>query len=193
MVGGFYEPLIAVYHREEFLEAMERIVDEGRSKPIDAYPFMDIAFVPEAEIVENGISLDYVSPLPPVRTGIADYSTDLLPHLDPPPANLTVWLSEDIDNGGEVESVQTRYPWAQRAVLVERVEGFAPEDEWRKGYRDIVDFERTIADDGCVVIKFWLHISKDEQARRFEKLEKDRPLRRRTGTPSRAPYRLRPR
>ncbi len=58
-------------------------------------------------------------------------------------------------------------------VLVERVERFAPKREWRKGYRDIVDFERTIADDGYVLIKFWLHIGKEEQRRRFKQLEKD--------------------
>jgi polyphosphate kinase 2 (PPK2 family) len=61
-------------------------------------------------------------------------------------------------------------------VLVERVEELTPEDRWRKGYRDIVDFERAIADDGTVVIKFFLHISKKEQLRRFKMLEKD-PLR----------------
>jgi polyphosphate kinase 2 (PPK2 family) len=58
-------------------------------------------------------------------------------------------------------------------VLVERVEGFTPEEQWRKAYRDIVNFERTIADDGCVVTKFFLHISKEEQKSRFKKLEKD--------------------
>ncbi len=58
-------------------------------------------------------------------------------------------------------------------VLVERVEGLTPEEEWRKGYRDIVDFERTIADDGHAIIKFWLHISKKEQGRRFKRLEKN--------------------
>jgi len=58
-------------------------------------------------------------------------------------------------------------------VLVERVEGLTPEGQWRKGYRDIVDFERAIADDGYKVIKFWLHISKQEQKRRFKMLEKD--------------------
>lgn len=58
-------------------------------------------------------------------------------------------------------------------VLVERVEGLTPKREWQKGYRDIVDFERTIADDGYVLIKFWLHISKKEQRRRFKQLEKD--------------------
>jgi len=58
-------------------------------------------------------------------------------------------------------------------VLVERVEGLTPEKQWRKAYRDIVDFERTIADDGYVLVKFWLHISKKEQRRRFKLLEKD--------------------
>lgn len=58
-------------------------------------------------------------------------------------------------------------------VLVERVEELAPEDEWRRAYRDIVEFERQIADDGYVIVKFWLHISKKEQRRRFKKVEKD--------------------
>ena len=62
--------------------------------------------------------------------------------------------------------------WCGR-VLVERVENIVPEEEWRRAYRDIVDFERTIADDGHLIIKFFLHISKQEQKKRFEKLLKD--------------------
>jgi polyphosphate kinase 2 (PPK2 family) len=58
-------------------------------------------------------------------------------------------------------------------VLVERVEKLTPKEEWRKAYRDIVDFERTLADDGYVIFKFFLHISKKEQRRRLKKLEKD--------------------
>jgi polyphosphate kinase 2 (PPK2 family) len=58
-------------------------------------------------------------------------------------------------------------------VLVERVEGLTPEKGWRRAYRDIVEFERQITDDGYVIIKFWLHISKKEQKRRFKKIEKD--------------------
>jgi polyphosphate kinase 2 (PPK2 family) len=58
-------------------------------------------------------------------------------------------------------------------VLVERVEGFTVQEEWRKAYRDIVNFERTLADDGYAIIKFFLHISKKEQKKRFKKLEKD--------------------
>jgi polyphosphate kinase 2 (PPK2 family) len=58
-------------------------------------------------------------------------------------------------------------------VLVERVEKLIPESEWRRAYRDILDFERTIADDGHLIVKFFLHIAKWEQKRRFEKLARD--------------------
>lgn len=58
-------------------------------------------------------------------------------------------------------------------VLVERVEGLTPEDEWRRAYRDITDFERTLSDDGALILKFFLHISKAEQKQRFNKLTKD--------------------
>lgn len=58
-------------------------------------------------------------------------------------------------------------------VMVERVEELIPEPEWRRAYRDIVDFERTLADDGHLIIKFFLHISKQEQKRRFDKISKD--------------------
>ena len=58
-------------------------------------------------------------------------------------------------------------------VLVERVEQLIPENKWRLGFRDIVDFERTLADDGYLMVKFFLHISREEQRRRFEKLSND--------------------
>ncbi len=55
-------------------------------------------------------------------------------------------------------------------VLVERVEGLTPMPEWIAAYEEINQFERTLADDGTVFIKFWLHISKEEQLRRFMEL-----------------------
>jgi AMP-polyphosphate phosphotransferase len=58
-------------------------------------------------------------------------------------------------------------------VMVERVENLTPEADWRRAYRDIVDFERTLADDNTLIVKFFLHISKTEQKKRFEKLSKD--------------------
>jgi len=53
-------------------------------------------------------------------------------------------------------------------VLVERVEGFAAEGEWRRAYREINSFERNLRDFGTILIKFWIHISREEQLRRFE-------------------------
>src|SRR5690349_15115392 len=58
-------------------------------------------------------------------------------------------------------------------VLVERVEGFATEEQWRRAYREIVDFERTLADEGMIMVKFWLHISEAEQLKRFERRRQD--------------------
>ncbi len=54
-------------------------------------------------------------------------------------------------------------------VLVERVEGFASEADWRRAYSEIVDFEAQLVEHGAVLVKCWLHIDADEQLRRFEK------------------------
>jgi polyphosphate kinase 2 (PPK2 family) len=51
---------------------------------------------------------------------------------------------------------------------VERTEGFATEDEWRRAFGEINDFESQIVNRGILLLKFWLHISKDEQLKRFE-------------------------
>ena len=56
-------------------------------------------------------------------------------------------------------------------VLVERVEGFCSEADWRRAYGEINDFESEIADAGNIVVKFWLAIDKDEQERRFKARE----------------------
>jgi AMP-polyphosphate phosphotransferase len=59
-------------------------------------------------------------------------------------------------------------------VLVERVEGFAPEFDWLRAYSEINDFEEQLARNGALVAKFWLQISKEEQYRRFKEREKTR-------------------
>jgi polyphosphate kinase 2 (PPK2 family) len=53
-------------------------------------------------------------------------------------------------------------------VLVERVEGFAKEDEWKRAFKEINSFERQLIDFGAILAKFWIHISREEQLRRFE-------------------------
>jgi len=56
-------------------------------------------------------------------------------------------------------------------VLVERVEGFAGESEWKRSYAEIVNFEQAMTDHGTLLLKFWLHIDKDEQLSRFKQRE----------------------
>ena len=57
--------------------------------------------------------------------------------------------------------------------MVERVEGYAEREQWLRAYEEINGFERTLADEGMILIKFWLHISDDEQLKRFEKRKED--------------------
>lgn len=53
-------------------------------------------------------------------------------------------------------------------VLVERVEGFASEQDWRRAYREINDFEEQLAEHDILVVKYWLHITPEEQLARFD-------------------------
>ena len=53
-------------------------------------------------------------------------------------------------------------------VLVERIEGFAAEHEWKRAYREINEMEEQLSSFGTVLVKFWIHISQEEQLRRFE-------------------------
>ena len=62
-------------------------------------------------------------------------------------------------------------------VLVERVEELVSDEQWNRAYDEIVEFERALCLEGMILIKFWLHISNEEQLRRFERRRKD-PLRR---------------
>ncbi len=56
-------------------------------------------------------------------------------------------------------------------VMVERIEGFCQEEEWKRAFFEINEFERHLAHYGTIIIKFWLHISKEEQLKRFEERE----------------------
>jgi polyphosphate kinase 2 (PPK2 family) len=58
-------------------------------------------------------------------------------------------------------------------VLVERVEGYATEEQWRRAHDEIVEFERTLVAEGMIFAKFWLHVSAEEQLERFERRQDD--------------------
>ncbi|WP_428908711.1 polyphosphate kinase 2 family protein [Niallia sp. Krafla_26] len=62
-------------------------------------------------------------------------------------------------------------------VLVERIEGFAKENEWSRAYDEINQFEKLLTKDHYIMVKFWLHINKKEQLKRFKKRVKH-PLKR---------------
>ncbi|MDY5539882.1 MAG: polyphosphate:AMP phosphotransferase [Lachnospiraceae bacterium] len=70
----------------------------------------------------------------------------------------------DIPKGGHIAIFDRT--WYGR-VMVERIEGFCTEQEWKRAYKEINDMEATLANYGAIVLKFWLHIDKDEQERRF--------------------------
>jgi polyphosphate kinase 2 (PPK2 family) len=56
-------------------------------------------------------------------------------------------------------------------VLVEKIEGFCTEEEWKRAYKEINDMEKQLTNFGVVLVKFWLQIDKDEQLRRFQERE----------------------
>ncbi|NND97810.1 MAG: polyphosphate:AMP phosphotransferase [Pirellulaceae bacterium] len=70
-----------------------------------------------------------------------------------------------LPNGGNITIFDRS--WYGR-VLVERIEGFAKPDEWKRSYKEINEFEQELAESGIMICKFWLHIDQDEQLRRFE-------------------------
>ena len=67
-------------------------------------------------------------------------------------------------------------------VLVERIEGFATQDEWRRAFDEINEFEDDLRIWGAVLVKFWVDVSPEEQLRRFHDREND-PARRWKITP----------
>ena len=58
-------------------------------------------------------------------------------------------------------------------VLVERVEDFAEREQWLRAHDEINSFERSLVAEGMILIKLWMHISEDEQLKRFKRREKD--------------------
>ncbi len=59
-------------------------------------------------------------------------------------------------------------------VMVERIEGFCREQDWKRAYREINQFEHQMVDFGTILFKFWINITKDEQLRRFEDRSADK-------------------
>ncbi len=78
------------------------------------------------------------------------------------------WL--EIPNYGQMTIFHRSW---YRRVMLRRGEGSMAELDWHRAVRDILDFERALTDDGYVLIKFFLHLSKEEREARFQKMEQD--------------------
>ena len=79
----------------------------------------------------------------------------------------------NLPNDGEMALFD--HSWYGR-VLVERLDKLVPKKAWREAYEQINQFEHWLADDRQVLVKFWLHISKKEQKKRFKEFKKDPQL-----------------
>ena len=112
-----------------------------------------------------------VAPLDPRHVRVAAFG----PPTEEERRHHFLWRFEPVIPGWGDMSVLDR-SWYGR-VLVERVEGLATVDQWSRAYDEIVGFERMLAREGAIVVKFWMHISDAEQLRRFERRAKD-PLKR---------------
>ena len=91
--------------------------------------------------------------------------TTARPHEERYPWLYRFWLKTPAR--GEISIFHTGW---YRRVLIDRVNETISKAEWTRAYQDIQEFERMLADDGVVILKFWLQIDKKEQRRRIEKL-----------------------
>ncbi len=90
----------------------------------------------------------------------------------PPPSSCAgnhdhfLWRFPLLPGPGGISFLHRSWYWR---VLGERVEGIVTEEQWRRAYAEIIEFERSLVADGMILIKFWIHISGDEQLRRFKR------------------------
>ncbi|MGV1035908.1 MAG: polyphosphate kinase 2 family protein [Candidatus Nanopelagicales bacterium] len=103
-----------------------------------------------------------VSPLDPRHVRVASFAA---PTTDEKRHHFLARFWEQLPGWGGMAVLDRS--WYGR-VLVERVEGFATEEQWRRAYAEIRGFERTLTDEGMLILKFWMHVSDEEQLRRFK-------------------------
>ncbi|MBA2625030.1 MAG: UDP-galactose-lipid carrier transferase [Acidimicrobiia bacterium] len=108
-----------------------------------------------------------VTPLDPRHVRVASFSA---PTADEKRHHFLLRFSPVLPGWGGMAVLDRT--WYGR-VLVERVEGFATEEQWRRAYAEIVAHETTLAAEGMVLLKFWLHISDAEQLARFQRRRAD--------------------
>jgi len=120
---------------------------------------------------KGGVIKRLVSPMDPRHVRVAQFAA---PTYDEKRHHF-LWRFSPVLPGWGGMAVLDR-SWYGR-VLVERVEGFATVEQWDRAYDEIVQFEKSLCLEGMILVKFWLHISAEEQLKRFKRREQD-PLKR---------------
>lgn len=118
---------------------------------------------------KDGATRNVFAPISPQGLRVVSYKAPIQPELE----HDYLWRIHDkVPGNGEIVVFNRSH---YEEVLVVRVQGLQPEKVWRRRYRHIVEFERMLAEEGTTVIKFFLHISKDEQKKRLQsRLEEKR-------------------
>jgi len=118
---------------------------------------------------KDGATRSVFSPISPQGLQVVSFKAPTQPERE----HDYLWrVHEKVPGNGEI-AIFNRSHYEE--VLVVRVQGLEPEKVWRRRYRHIVEFERMLVDEGTTVLKFMLHISKDEQKKRLEqRLEEKR-------------------
>lgn len=151
-------------YRDELLEKQVRLAQLLRARKgrhiVFAFEGMDAAG-------KGGAIKRLVAPLDPREYQIYNISAPMLYELQHP----YLWRfwtklpNEQTDRISRIAIFDRT--WYGR-VLVERIEGFATDEEWQRAYDEINRFEADLAAAGTIVIKYWLAIDKKEQLKRFE-------------------------
>ncbi len=108
-----------------------------------------------------------VAPIDPRHVRVASFAA---PTFDEKRHHFLTRFSDKLPGWGGMAVLDRS--WYGR-VLVERVEGYATQEQWSRSYGEIRGFERLLADEGMMILKFWMHISDDEQLRRFKSRQND--------------------
>ncbi len=141
--------------------------DEGRSTPVRLGPPVCVLFEGWDAAGKGGAIRRLVAPLDPRHVRVAEFG---VPTPDDVRHHYLRRFSAALPGWGGMAVLDRS--WYGR-VLVERVEGLATEEQWRRAYTEITGFEQSLAAEGTVLVKLWLQISADEQLKRFEARRQD--------------------
>ncbi|HUT90769.1 MAG TPA: hypothetical protein VMY37_14795 [Thermoguttaceae bacterium] len=155
-------------------EAYEEELDELQKRLFQLEHELYAARVPAVIVYEGWDAAGKGGNIKRLTRGLDPRGYEVVPVMAPSPeekAHHYLWrFWRDVPKAGHITIFDRS--WYGR-LMVERVEGFCSENEWERAYQEINEFERQLADFGTAIVKFWLHIDREEQLRRFEARQED--------------------